>query len=234
MTGASQPRPRVVLASASAGRAELLTRSGIDATAIVSAVDERALAAASGLAPTDADGITVLLATEKAREVAANITGGSQPAELGGPATTADPILVIGADSMLSLGDELLGKASGPQEVLARWERYAQPDTWADLVTGHAVVELPSGRLVTEAVRTRIRMAAPTRGELAAYLATGEPLAVAGSATIDGFGAAFLAEIQGDPSNVIGLSLPRLRLLVADLGYEWCALWRPGLARSWQ
>lgn len=223
-------RPRVVLASASTGRAALLTSSGIDATSIVSTVDERTVSAASGLAPDDADGITVLLARAKARDVAARITADPN-ACLGNPPTREEPILVVGADSMLALDGQLLGKASGPAEVRSRWQRYSQPGTWAELVTGHAVIDLPSGQLVSAAVHTRIRMARPTPGELSDYLATGEPLAVAGSATIDGFGAAFLAEIQGDPSNVVGLSLPRLRLLVADLGYEWTSLWRSGLTR---
>jgi septum formation protein len=223
------PAARMVLASASAGRRALLVASGIDPVIIVSDVDEPAVAAASGLPESDAPGITLALARAKAQSVADRVRADDLDPDsreaLGGPATAERPVLVIGADSMLCLDGQVLGKARDAAEVRRRWSNFA--GRWADLVTGHVVVELPSMRVVSAAVTTRVRAAHPSESELADYIATGEPLAVAGSATIDGFGAAFLAEIAGDPSNVIGLSLPQMRLLVAELGHQWTRLWRP-------
>jgi septum formation protein len=220
----------VVLASASVGRRALLVAAGIDPVIVVSDVDEPAVAAASGIPDSDAPGITVALARAKALAVADRIRSGDLPqdtlAALGGPATTAQPVLVVGADSMLSLDGQVLGKARDAAEVRRRWAAFA--GRWAELVTGHVIVELPSMRVMSAAVTTRVRAAHPSDEELSDYIATGEPLAVAGSATIDGFGAAFLAEIAGDPSNVIGLSLPQLRLLLGQLGHQWTRLWRPG------
>ena len=93
------------------------------------------------------------------------------------------------------------------------------------LVTGHTVIDLDSGRLVERAVATTIRFGRPDPVELEAYIASGEPLAVAGSCTIDGLGGPFIDGIEGDHSNVIGLALPTLRALLADLGVRWTDLW---------
>jgi septum formation protein len=225
--------PRLVLASASVGRRNLLLASGIRATVIVSDVDERELEQSSGLPDGDANGITLLLARAKAEDVAARImSAGTTPearADLGGPPSVGAPVLVVGADSMLAFGGRVLGKAADAQDVRARWAAFA--GHWADLVTGHVVVELPSGRTVSAAITTRIRAGVPTPEELEDYIASGEPLQVAGSATIDGLGAAFLTGIEGDPSNVVGLSLPNLRLLLAELGVRWTSLWDPQLSR---
>lgn len=231
MTGinARQPSARVVLASASAGRRGLLSSAGIDAVVVVSDVDEAAVAAANCPPESDAADLTVTLARAKALDVAERLrTGRIPPAarlQLGAAGTDSDPILVVGADSMLHLDGQILGKARDAAEVRRRWAAFA--GRWAVLVTGHVIVEMPTMRIVSAAVSTRVRAGHPTESELSDYIATGEPLGVAGSATIDGFGAAFLSEIAGDPSNVIGLSLPRMRLLVSQLGYQWTQLWRP-------
>ncbi|MGV1005268.1 MAG: Maf family nucleotide pyrophosphatase [Candidatus Nanopelagicales bacterium] len=213
-------RPLVVLASASAGRRALLTEAGIEASVCVSEVDEEALLA--GLGSTDVHEMTAHLAAAKAADVARRITQGALPGVL--PSLT-QPVLVIGADSMLALEGTALGKARDPGEVRARWARFA--GNWATLVTGHMIIDLPSGATAAATVATEILAARPTPAELTAYIATGEPLAIAGSATIDGYGAPFIERIAGDHSNVIGLSLPRLRLLVRDLGYDWTDLWLP-------
>jgi septum formation protein len=225
--------PRLVLASASVGRRNLLLASGIRATIIVSDVDEREVEQSSGLPSDDAEAVTLLLARAKAQDVAARILAGEIPAEakadLGGPPSPDTPVLVVAADSMLLFAGRTLGKADDAQEVRTRWAAFA--GQWADLVTGHVVVELPSRRTVSAAITTRIRAGLPTPQELEDYIASGEPLQVAGSATIDGLGAAFLAGIDGDPSNVVGLSLPNLRLLLAELGVRWTSLWDPQLTR---
>lgn len=221
------PPVRVVLASASVGRRNLLLASGIRPSVVVSEVDERAVQAASGIPDSDTGALALMLARAKAADVAERITAGTlgarDAAELGGPPTPQEPVLVVGADSMLSLDGQALGKAADAQEVRSRWARFA--GQWGELVTGHVVIELPSWRVASAALRTRILAAEPSPEELEAYIATGEPLAVAGSATIDGYGAAFISRIEGDPGNVIGLSLPGLRLLVAELGHSWTQLW---------
>lgn len=217
-------QPIVVLASASAGRAALLRSAGISPVVCVSEVDERALAEQQGPMANDPDHLTTFLASAKATAVAHRIVAGGT--SVPNP-TTRRPVLVVGADSMLWFAGEVLGKAASTEEVRARWAAFA--GNAGDLVTGHAVVELPSGRAVQRAVRTRVLAARPSPAELAAYIATGEPLGVAGSCTLDGFGAAFIASIEGDPSNVIGLSLPNLRLMLAELGYQWTDLWTQSL-----
>ena len=94
------------------------------------------------------------------------------------------------------------------------------------LRTGHCVIDTTSGCEATGAAATTVRFGSPTDDELAAYVATGEPLAVAGGFTIDGYAAPFIEGIDGDPGNVIGLSLPLLRELLAHLGVAITELWR--------
>jgi len=132
-------------------------------------------------------------------------------------------VLVVGADSMLDFDGQVLGKARSAQEVRDRWA--AMSGRTGVLVTGHTVIDLDSGREVERAVATTIRFGRPDPVELEAYIASGEPLAVAGSCTIDGLGGPFIDGISGDHSNVIGLALPTLRQLVADLGIRWTDLW---------
>ena len=132
-------------------------------------------------------------------------------------------MLVVGADSMLDFDGEVLGKARTAQEVRDRWA--AMSGRTGVLVTGHAVIDLDSGRLVERAVATTIRFGRPDPVELEAYIASGEPLAVAGSCTIDGLGGPFIEGIEGDHSNVIGLALPTLRDLLGVLGVRWTDLW---------
>lgn len=214
----------MVLASASVGRRALLRAAGIDPVVCVSDVDEEALFAA--LPPgSDVGTVTTVLAEAKAADVAGRVSAGVVPG-VDSP-DAAHPVLVVGADSLLLHQGRILGKARDAAEVRQRWANFA--GTWGTLVTGHVVIELPSRRQVSAAVATEILAARPATAELEAYIATGEPLAVAGSATIDGFGAPFIERITGDHSNVIGLSLPRLRLLVGELGHRWTDLWQaPG------
>ena len=94
------------------------------------------------------------------------------------------------------------------------------------LRTGHWVIRADTGQQVGEVASTEVFHASPTEQEIDAYIATGEPLQVAGGFTIDGLGGAFVERIDGDWSNVVGLSLPLLRLLLRDLGIVWTDLWR--------
>jgi septum formation protein len=132
--------------------------------------------------------------------------------------------LVIGCDSMLLLAGQVLGKASDAAEVEERW-RVMRGRTGA-LLTGHCVVDTATGREAVEVADTLVRFGSPTDEEIAAYAKTDEATSVAGPFTIDGRAAAFVDGIDGDASNVVGLSLPLLRRLLGELAVELTSLWR--------
>jgi septum formation protein len=213
-TGSARRPTRFVLASASPARLGVLQAAGIDPDVLVSGIDEDAvLAAHSGSGPHRA---VAALAEAKADAVL-----GSVPAEV-----AADAV-VIGCDSMLLLDDKLLGKPVDAKRARQAWAAMAGRS--GDLLTGHAVIRLIDGialdRAVTTAV-THVHVGSPSSEELSAYLETGEPFAVAGALTIDGYGGWFVDGVTGDPSNVIGLSLPTTRELLARLGIRVTDLWR--------
>jgi septum formation protein len=196
---------RLVLASASPARHALLKAAGIDADVLVSGVDE------SEVDATDAYTLSLALARMKARTVAARI-----PAEPG--------VLVLGCDSVLAFDGEVLGKPADPAEATKRWQ--AMRGRSGVLHTGHHLTEPVTGRQAEEVATTVVHFADVTDEEIEAYVATGEPLNVAGAFTIEGRGGAFVERIEGDPANVIGLSLPLLRRLLGDLDVAITDLWR--------
>jgi septum formation protein len=203
---------RVVLASASPARRSVLRAAGVDPLVEVADVDEEALLAAMPHA-SPAEKVTHLAAA-KATSVARRI-GEAHP----------DAVL-IGCDSMLHVGGELVGKPGDPDSARRRWK--AMAGGTGELVTGHAVLRLADGEIdqVAEGhAVTTVRFAEPSEPELEAYLATGEPLAVAGAFTLDGKGGWFVEGIDGDPSNVIGISLPLVRRLLAAVGIRVTDLW---------
>lgn len=203
----------VVLASASPARLGLLRAAGLDPVVEVSAIDEDTLLAElAGAAP--AERVTALAAA-KATAVAGRI------------ARTHPEAVVVGCDSMLHLGGELVGKPADAGQARERWALMA--GRTGELVTGHAVLRLAGGevvRVAEAAAATTVRFGTPEPAELDAYLATGEPLAVAGGFTLDGYGGWFVEAVDGDPSNVIGLSLPLVRKLLAGVGVRVTDLWR--------
>ncbi|MDI2130981.1 nucleoside triphosphate pyrophosphatase [Yinghuangia seranimata] len=201
MSERAASRP-VVLASASPARLGLLRAAGLDPKVRVSGVDEDALTAAT---PGE---LALVLAEAKARTVAALCGGGE---------------LVIGCDSVLELDGQALGKPASPEEATARWR--AMRGRSGVLRTGHCVVDTATGREASATASTTVRFGNPTDAEVAAYVASGEPLHVAGAFTLDGRSAPFVDGIDGDPGNVIGLSLPLLRRLLADLGVAITDLW---------
>ncbi|MGQ4597423.1 Maf family nucleotide pyrophosphatase [Nocardia sp. R6R-6] len=203
----------LILASASPARRAVLRTAGIDPIVRVSAVDEDAIAAALP-ADTPPQVVVVELARAKAAAVAADI-----------PEFAADSV-VVACDSMLLVDGELQGKPHTPEIARARWGAMAGRS--ADLVTGHCVLRLQDGQVTAEAVdcsSTTVHFAKPEPDELDAYIATGEPLEVAGAFTLDGLGGWFVDRIDGDPSSVIGIGLPLLRRLLGDVGISVTQLW---------
>ena len=203
---------RVVLGSASAGRLRVLRSAGIDPLVVVSGVDEDAVIAAHPGTPPE---VVIALAEAKARDVVARV-----PAEL------AADCVVIGCDSMLLLDGRLCGKPGTPQAARAQWRAMAGRS--GTLLTGHCVIRLRDGsptEVASETSCTTVHFGAPSDADLDAYVASGEPLGVAGGFTLDGLGGWFVDGIDGDPSNVIGLSLPTLRRLLMRLGIEVSGLW---------
>lgn len=201
----NHPRRRLVLASASPARLSLLRQAGLDPEVIVSGVDEDAVSA-----PTPAD-LALALAEAKASVVAAR-------PEVSGA-------LVIGCDSVLELDGQALGKPADAEEATARWK--AMRGRAGTLQTGHCVWDTVSGRYASGTASTVVRFGEPTDDEITAYVASGEPLRVAGAFTLDGRSAPFIDGIDGDHGNVIGISLPLLRRLLAELGVGITELWAP-------
>ena len=201
----NHPRRRLVLASASPARLSLLRQAGLDPEVIVSGVDEDAVSA-----PTPAD-LALALAEAKASVVAAR-------PEVSGA-------LVIGCDSVLELDGQALGKPADAEEATARWK--AMRGRAGTLQTGHCVWDTVSGRYASGIASTVVRFGDPTDAEIAAYVASGEPLHVAGAFTLDGRSAPFIDGIDGDHGNVIGISLPLVRRLLAELGVGITELWAP-------
>ncbi|AYF75026.1 septum formation inhibitor Maf [Nocardia yunnanensis] len=204
-----------VLASQSPARLGVLRNAGVEPVVRVSHVDEDAVAAALP-AGTPPDGVVVELARAKAREIAGQLA--ADPA-------FADSV-VVGCDSMLLVDGVLQGKPLTPEVARARWAEMAGRS--ADLLTGHSVLRLRVGEIVAEAAdcsSTTVHFAKPEPDELDAYIATGEPLQVAGSFTLDGLGGWFVDKIDGDPSSVIGIGLPLVRRLLAEVGVGIAQLW---------
>ncbi|WP_420035292.1 nucleoside triphosphate pyrophosphatase [Streptomyces sp. cg28] len=199
------PSRRLILASQSPARLGLLRQAGFAPEVIVSGFDEDAVTA-----PTPAE-LALALAEAKASVVAAR--------------PEARDALVVGCDSVLDLDGEALGKPADAEEATARWK--AMRGRAGTLQTGHCVYDTASGRYASGIGSTVVRFGEPTDAEIAAYVATGEPLYVAGAFTLDGRSAPFVDGIDGDHGNVIGLSLPLLRRLLKELGVSVTELWAP-------
>jgi septum formation protein len=196
---------RLVLASQSPARLQLMRQAGLNPEVVVSGVDESTVRA-----PRVAE-LVALLAAAKAGAVARSETDA----------------LVVAADSLLEFRGEQLGKPADVADARTRWQRMRGRS--GVLHTGQAVFDVQDGAVTQRDVgvsSTVVHFASPTDAELDAYLATGEPLAVAGAFTLDGLGAPFVRRVEGDPSAVVGLSLPLLRTQLAKLGIPITDLWR--------
>jgi len=191
----------IVLASASPTRLAVLRAAGLEPKVMVSGVDETAFAAGT---PAELAG---LLAQAKAAAVASGLDRG----------------LVIGCDSLLDLDGRALGKPASAAEAADRWREMS--GRTGTLVTGHCVIDAATGLRAAAVAATRVRFGTPSEQEIAAYVASGEPLAVAGAFTLDGRGGWFVEGIEGDHGTVLGISLPLLRRLLAELGIIVTDLW---------
>ncbi|MBB5893496.1 Maf family protein [Kutzneria kofuensis] len=203
---------RLVLGSASPARLNVLRAAGIDPVVRVSGVDEDAVAAA--LTDPRPDELVTALAEAKAHAVVEALAGELPDA------------VVIGCDSMLSINGKMVGKPGTPEVARARWQEMAGKT--GELLTGHVVLRLADGAVADKASgaeTTTVRFGTPSDRELDAYIATGEPLAVAGGFTLDGMGGWFVDGIDGDHSSVIGISLPLTRRLLAEVGVSVIDLW---------
>jgi len=197
--------PHLVLASASPARLATLRSAGVEPEVIVSGVDESQV---DGVPPAE---LALQLAELKAAAVATRLA--DDPGDR----------LVLGCDSVLELDGVALGKPDDAAEATVRWQ--AMRGRSGVLHTGHALHDLGTGRVAAATASTTVHFADVTDVEIAAYVATGEPLYVAGAFTIDGRGGAFVRGIEGDHHNVVGISLPLLRELLAELDRSWVDLW---------
>jgi septum formation protein len=205
---------RVVLASASLGRLRVLRQAGIDPLVIVSGVDEDQVVAALPESAGPAE-ITVALARAKAGAVARAL----EP-------PLADDCVVIGCDSMLYRDGRLRGKPESEASALRGWQDMAGRS--GELYTGHCVIRLHHERIeqeVADVAVTGVDFGKPSPEDLAAYVRTGEPTAVAGGFTLDGLGGWFVDAVHGDPSTVIGIGLPVMGRLFDRLGLSIARLW---------
>jgi septum formation protein len=205
---------RVVLGSASPGRLKVLRQVGIDPIVVVSGVDEDAVIAALGSDTSPGDFVRIL-AQAKADQVATKLDD----------AIAADCV-VIGCDSMLYIDGKLVGKPATAEAARSQWQAMAGRS--GQLYTGHCLLRLIDGktsRQVSESSTTTVHFAKPTDADLEAYIDSGEPLAVAGGFTLDGLGGWFVERIEGDPSNVVGLSLPLTASLLHRVGLSIAELW---------
>jgi septum formation protein len=190
---------RFVLASASQARLKLLRQAGVEPSVVVSDVDESTVTG-------PAADVALTLSVRKATVVAADLSDA----------------LVLGCDSVLELDGEALGKPLDAADAVARWQRMRGRS--GTLHTGHCLIDTTSGRDAAEVASTVVHFGDLSDEEIEAYVATGEPLAVAGAFTIDGLGGPYVEGVEGDPHNVVGLSLPLLRRMLADLGHPFAQL----------
>lgn len=193
-----------VLASASPSRRRLLEQAGVAPLVLVSGVDEEAIEAAMQHQPVP--DVALALARAKAEAVALL-------------PEVAEDALVLGCDSIFEVDGVRLGKPPSPEEALRRWQRMRGRS--GTLHTGHWLMDMAAGTAIGETVSTVVDMVDAPDEEIAAYIATGEPLLVAGGFTLDDLGAPYVAGVHGDPGNVIGVSLPAVRRLALALGRGW-------------
>ena len=194
--------PTFVLASASPARRRLLQNAGIEPVVRQSDFDE------SQVQLSDPVPLVETLALRKAQTVASQLSDA----------------LVLGCDSVLSVGGEIHGKPANPEEAIARWQQMR--GTVGVLYTGHALIDLSQDKTLVRCGITKVYFANVSDHAIAAYVATREPLNCAGCFALEGRGGLFVEKLEGCHSNVIGLSLPLLRQMLSELGYDITDFWQ--------
>jgi septum formation protein len=192
--------PKIVLASQSTSRRRLLEGAGINPTIIVSNVDEET-DFFNAMSPAD---MVIALAVTKAHTVREQIDY---------------PALIIGCDSTFDVDGISFGKPGTPDIARERAKKISGRSGL--LHTGHCIIDTAQGREIADRVTTKVTFSELTDQEIEDYIASGEPLQVAGGFTLDGFGSPFIPVIEGDYTNVVGLSMPFLRSAMSQLGYSW-------------
>lgn len=195
---------RFVLASASPARRQVLESAGLRVDVVVSGTDE------SGVQAEDTAALTRRLATMKADAVAGRV----------------HDALVLGCDSLLDVDGVAYGKPPNPRAARERWSQLA--GRTGVLHSGHCLLDVHEGyvrKRVLDGSSATVHFGEPTEAELTAYLATGEPMRVAGAFTLDGYGGWFVESIEGDHGTVLGVSLPLLRRMLGQLGVSPAQLW---------
>ena len=198
----------VILASASPARLMLLRSQNIQPIVIASEINEKEIEEQYKDSSTEI--VVKELSIAKANYVLTNNV-------------SLNSGILIAADSMLEFESQSLGKPLNAENAIARWQKMRGKS--GILHTGHTVIRLDNKQTITRVVSTKVEFANVDDKEIIDYVATKEPLNVAGAFTIDSLGAAFVKEVQGDHSNVIGLSFPALREIVRELGLSWTSLW---------
>ncbi|MBZ8181840.1 Maf family protein [Oscillatoria salina] len=194
--------PSFILASASPARRRLLEIAGIKPLVCQSNFDE------SQIELTEAAQLVQKLALCKAEVVAENFTDG----------------LILGCDSVLEIGGEIYGKPENAEVAIARWQKMS--GNTGILYTGHALIDRLQQRKIVHCGKTKVTFAQISDREISAYVASGEPLKCAGAFALEGKGGLFVESIEGCHSNIIGLSLPLLRRMLAELGYNVTDFWQ--------
>jgi septum formation protein len=194
--------PQFVLASASPARRRLLQTVGIEPIVSPSDFDE------SQIQITEPGQLVQILAQSKAETVVPQFASG----------------LIMGCDSVLAINGKIHGKPADAAEAIARWQ--LMRGSFGDLYTGHVLIDVDQNRTIVKCQVTRVYFAQISDRAIQAYVATGEPLKCAGAFALEGFGSLFVEKIEGCHSNVIGLSLPLLRQMLEELGYEITDYWQ--------
>ncbi len=192
--------PRIVLASASTSRRRLLESAGLKPTIMVSHVDEET-DFFNAMTPAD---MVIALAITKAHTIREQIDF---------------PAIIIGCDSTFEFNGQSLGKPGTPEIAIERASRVRGNSGL--LHTGHCLIDTTKDKEISSIVTTKVTFDDMTDSEIADYVASGEPLHVAGGFTLDGFSSPFIPSIEGDYTNVVGISMPFLRKAFEQLGYSW-------------